>query len=246
MPQGSEIHTVTHTHACLQKTTQNLVSGILVFVIWVSVYRNYDDVLWWHDELKTVMTNETHAINHIRSLRPDEKMSRSGEHDTDVCPLNESVANNSMWHRWLAGTLDLFVCTCRCLTYTHSILSALWLIGGAFETSVHRRKIPLHVVRVVSVASRRMQTTLLSSRLIGLRLLHKTAQLLEEEKKKLKLHSRSKVSERQVRFFCFCRTLNTFGVEFTRWTRSDLSVCLFQLLLEVKCCLTGLRSAEWV
>lgn len=179
-----DTHCNTHTRM-LTKTTQNLVSGILVFVIWVSVYRNYDDVLWWHDELKTVMTNETHAINHIRSLRPDEKMSRSGEHDTDVCPLNESVANNSMWHRWLAGTLDLFVCTCRCLTYTHSILSALWLIGGAFETSVHRRKIPLHVVRVVSVASRRMQTTLLSSRLIGLRLLHKTAQLLEEEKKNL-------------------------------------------------------------
>lgn len=70
--------------------------------------------------------------------------------------------------------------------------------------------------------------------------------VIRRRKKKLKLHSRSKVSERQVRFFCFCRTLNTFGVEFTRWTRSDLSLCLFQLLLEVKCCLTGLRSAEWV
>lgn len=169
-------YTLTH----MQKKNKKIPEpGILA--LWVSVYGNYDYVLRWNEELKTVMTKERRAINHIRSLplfRAQNVLIRWTWHRR--LSTNESVANNSMWHRWLSGTLDLFMCTFRSLIYTNLILSALWLIGGAFETSVHCRKIPRHVVCVIYVASLRMQMLLLCSCLISLRLLlHRIAQFLE-------------------------------------------------------------------
>lgn len=61
------------------------------------------------EELKSVATKQSHSINHIRSrplLRGENVLIGGTWHR--CLSTNKSVANNSEWHRWLSGTLDLF------------------------------------------------------------------------------------------------------------------------------------------